>query len=127
MQSQTTFATVVTSEDGGRTVQPLKQKIQVGATSYELQEIYGIDGAAESGGDSAAGGGDGADNARECVICMTEPRNTTVLPCRHMCMCSECANVLRMQSEKCPICRTPINELLTIKISSQQGKESDAA
>ena len=23
---------------------PLKQKIQVGATSYELQEIYGIEG-----------------------------------------------------------------------------------
>ena len=50
---------------------------------------------------------------------MTEPRDTTVLPCRHMCMCSECAKVLRMQSEKCPICRTPIEQLLQIKISKQ--------
>ena len=48
---------------------------------------------------------------------MTEPRDTTVLPCRHMCMCSECAKVLRVNSEKCPICRTPIEQLLQIKIS----------
>ena len=50
---------------------------------------------------------------------MTEPRDTTVLPCRHMSMCSECAKVLRMQSNKCPICRTSIESLLQIKISKQ--------
>ena len=122
VQSQTTFATVSTPDAAGnRTIAPLKQKIQVGSTSYELQEIYGIDGA--SAGASSEGGGDaeGGDNARECVICMTEPRDTTVLPCRHMCMCSECAKVLRMQSEKCPICRTPIEQLLQIKISKGEG------
>ena len=124
VQSQTTFATIVTSGDG-LSAQPIKQKIQVGTTSYELQEIYGIEGSANAGGEgassSAAGGGDGdgGENTRECVICMTEPRDTTVLPCRHMCMCSECAKVLRMQSEKCPICRTPIEQLLQIKISKQ--------
>lgn len=124
--SQTTFANLVGSE-GAKTVQPLKQKIQVGATSYELQEIYGIDGATANMGDAgtsaASGGGDeGTENARECVICMTEPRDTTVLPCRHMCMCSECAKVLRMQSEKCPICRTPIEQLLQIKISKSKDE-----
>ena len=50
---------------------------------------------------------------------MFEPRDTTVLPCRHMSMCSECAKVLRMQSNKCPICRTSIESLLQIKISKQ--------
>jgi hypothetical protein len=118
VQSQTTFANIVTgSGDGVKNVQPLKQKIQVGATSYELQEIYGIDGSAGGGGGSdaesgasAGGGVEGGDDGRECVICMTEPRDTTVLPCRHMCMCSECAKVLRMQSEKCPICRTPVEQ-----------------
>jgi len=127
VQSQTTFANIVTgSGDGVKNVQPLKQKIQVGATSYELQEIYGIDGSAGGGGGSdaesgasAGGGVEGGDDGRECVICMTEPRDTTVLPCRHMCMCSECAKVLRMQSEKCPICRTPVEQLLQIKISKR--------
>lgn len=132
VQSQTTFASLTGGAGGdSRGVQPIKQKIQVGATSYELQEIYGIDGAANAGGEgadsgsaaAAADGGEGGENSRECVICMTEPRDTTVLPCRHMCMCSECAKVLRMQSEKCPICRTPIEQLLQIKISKlgEQG------
>ena len=58
-----------------------------------------------------------------CVICMTDPRDTTILPCRHMCMCSECAKVLRMQSNKCPICRTSIESLLQIKISRQERTE----
>ncbi|KAF3684643.1 putative trypsin inhibitor 1-like [Capsicum annuum] len=27
---------------------------------------------------------DGNDLGKKCVICLSEPRNTTVLPCRHM-------------------------------------------
>jgi E3 ubiquitin-protein ligase MGRN1 len=133
VQSQTTFAALSPPDTNGHPrVQPLKQKIQVGTASYELQEIYGIDGSdrqssSGGGGAAAADGGDDAENSRECVICMTEPRDTTVLPCRHMCMCSECAKVLRMQSEKCPICRTPIEQLLQIKISSQKEAEGAAA
>lgn len=108
VQSQTTFVNIVHAAAGeDAKVAPLKQKIQVGTTSYELQEIYGIEGSAGAsseaeGGGSASAGGEGGENSRECVICMTEPRDTTVLPCRHMCMCSDCAKVLRMQSEKCP-------------------------
>ena len=70
---------------------------------------------------------DGAENGRDCVICMTEPRDTTVLPCRHMCMCSDCAKMLRMQSEKCPICRTPIEQLLQIKITKQGDAQNNAS
>jgi len=133
VSSQTTFAAIVQPEAGGALrVVPQKQKIQVGTTSYELQEIYGIDGAAgaaaEGSGASAeqSSGADGESgaNSRECVICMTEPRDTTVLPCRHMCMCSDCAKMLRVQSEKCPICRTPIEQLLQIKISSRIDAEA---
>lgn len=126
VQSQTTFADLVAQPGGGYTVLPLKQKIQVGSHAYELQEIYGIEGGAteaEGGGGGAADEAEGDENTRECVICMTEARDTTVLPCRHMCMCYDCAKVLRVQSNKCPICRTNIDSLLQIKISGQ----SDAA
>jgi hypothetical protein len=41
----------------------------------------------------------------ECVICLTEPRDTTVLPCRHMCLCAACAQQLRFNTNKCPVCR----------------------
>jgi len=121
VSSQTTFANINLAGLAERKlkVAALKQKIQVEGASYELQEIYGIEGsgtAPADGGDAEASGA-----SRECVICMTDPRDTTVLPCRHMCMCSECAKTLRMQSEKCPICRTPIESLLQIKVSSKVG------
>lgn len=34
------------------------------------------------------------------------------------CMCGECAKELRLQSNKCPICRQPIGELIEIKINN---------
>lgn len=34
------------------------------------------------------------------------------------CMCSDCAKELRLQSNKCPICRQPISELIEIKINN---------
>jgi len=122
VQSQSTFATLGGLDKGGTLViKPLKQKIQVGSTAYELQEIYGIEGQAADGAGGSEDDFDDADekSRSECVICMTDPRDTTVLPCRHMSMCSECAKVLRMQSNKCPICRTSIESLLQIKISKQ--------
>lgn len=129
VSSQTTYADIVpapiksTSGEGGEklTVRPLKQKIQVGTEWYELQEIYGMEGQKPAPADGAAADED-ADDGRECVICMTEVRDTTVLPCRHMCMCSDCAKVLRFQSNKCPVCRTPIESLLQIKVQQPKGE-----
>jgi hypothetical protein len=41
-----------------------------------------------------------------CVICLTNMKDTLILPCRHLCLCHECANMTRAQSYgKCPICR----------------------
>ena len=55
--------------------------------------------------------------SKECVICMTNPRDTCVLPCRHVCCCAECANTLRLQTDKCPVCRKPITELVYLTIN----------
>lgn len=103
---------------------PMRQRIQVGGTEYELKEIYGMDGSSAagggaaaadgdrdaSGGASAAAGGAGADDGllagAECVVCLTDRRDTAVLPCRHMCLCYDCAQQLRLSTNKCPICRT---------------------
>jgi len=45
------------------------------------------------------------ENIRECVVCMADYKDTIALPCRHLCLCSQCAEQLRYQSNKCPICR----------------------
>ncbi|KAK1392657.1 RING-type E3 ubiquitin transferase [Heracleum sosnowskyi] len=109
--SQITQA-VFEREKGEYKVRVVKQILWVSGMRYELQEIYGI-------GNSADGDFDANDPGKECVICLSELRDTTVLPCRHMCMCSECAKVLRFQTNMCPICRQPVERLLEIKVNNE--------
>ena len=136
VQAQTTFCSVPqslsTTEENLVKLQVDKQHIFVNGSSYELQEIYGIDNNSSNNNNN--------NNSLEqqhnldqfqqqqqqqqreeedeimCVVCLSEPKDTTVLPCRHMCMCSECARALRFQSNKCPICRNPVESLLEISI-----------
>ena len=58
-------------------VKVIKQILWIDEVRYELREIYGI-------ATSAVEGFDDSDTGKECVICMTEPKDTAVLPCRHM-------------------------------------------
>lgn len=58
-------------------VKVVKQILWVNGMRYELQEIYGI-------GNSVEDEVDGNEPGKECVVCLSEPRDTTVLPCRHM-------------------------------------------
>lgn len=55
------------------------------------------------------------DNSGECVICMSDTRDTLILPCRHLCLCNSCADSLRYQANNCPICRAPFRALLQIR------------
>ena len=75
--SQITKAVFEKKENGNYQVQVVKQILWVNGTRYELREIYGI-------GNSVDGDFDENDQGKECVICLSEPRGTTVLPCRHM-------------------------------------------
>lgn len=76
MNSQITLA-VFEKEKGEFRTRLEKQILWINGTRYELQEIYGI-------GNSVEGDVDSSDPGRECVICLSEPRDTIVLPCRHM-------------------------------------------
>uniref|UniRef100_A0A061S626 RING-type E3 ubiquitin transferase n=1 Tax=Tetraselmis sp. GSL018 TaxID=582737 RepID=A0A061S626_9CHLO len=124
VQSQTTFATFTVKDDGSYGVKVQQQKIWVNGTSYELQEIYGM----ESSSSSSQGTTNVAemDYGSECVICMSNRRDTTVLPCRHMCMCSECAQQLRHRTNRCPICREVVESLLHIKLKSREEAREEA-
>ncbi|KAG7396486.1 hypothetical protein PHYBOEH_002193 [Phytophthora boehmeriae] len=139
-QSQSTFCTFVKKGESWD-VKMLKQKILVDGMTYELQEIYGIDGsvaAAPKGGDRTSEAGDGQTDTTktakdeidipegaECIICLSEPRNTTILPCRHMCLCSECAEALRKSSSTCPICRTRVEALLQIRVEAKETETTE--
>jgi len=117
------------SSSSSSKVQVVKQIINVNGSSYELQEIYGIENnnsVSNEKNDSESQILEQQQSQQQrdvdedeimCVVCLSEPKDTTVLPCRHMCMCSECARALRHQSNRCPICRNPVESLLEILIT----------
>ena len=57
---------------------------------------------------------------RMCVVCQDRTKSVLVLPCRHMCMCVECGNMIARsrsrESRRCPLCRTKINTIMNVYV-----------
>eukprot|EP00927_Polykrikos_kofoidii_P017163 TRINITY_DN1778_c0_g1_i1.p1 TRINITY_DN1778_c0_g1~~TRINITY_DN1778_c0_g1_i1.p1 ORF type:complete len:457 (-),score=51.23 TRINITY_DN1778_c0_g1_i1:190-1401(-) len=83
------------------------QKLQYGGECFVLYEVFGV----TSRGTDIELDGENSD----CVICLSEARDTAVLPCRHMCFCAHCAGIVRLQCDRCPICRQKVASLLQFK------------
>lgn len=64
---------------------------------YGIEDIYG-----------------GGEGGQECIVCFTDPATTMVKPCNHLCLCKDCSEAVRKQSNNCPICRKGIMELVTL-------------
>ncbi|KAL7701089.1 Zinc finger C3HC4 type (RING finger)/Ring finger domain containing protein [Lotmaria passim] len=96
----------------------ISQIVTAGGNAYAVENLYGAD---NEGASPAAGNGSGAvmigstiedDEDGLCVICLTNPKDTAVMPCRHMCMCKDCGEQLLKHKPVCPVCRAPISTLL---------------
>uniref|UniRef100_A0A8C4IRV7 E3 ubiquitin-protein ligase n=1 Tax=Dicentrarchus labrax TaxID=13489 RepID=A0A8C4IRV7_DICLA len=108
------YPPVLTSHvDGSFSIKPLKQKQIVDRVSYLLQEIYGIEN--KNNQETKPSDDENSDNSNECVVCLSDLRDTLILPCRHLCLCNSCADTLRYQANNCPICRLPFRALLQIR------------
>ncbi|XP_071481727.1 E3 ubiquitin-protein ligase MGRN1-like [Diadema antillarum] len=109
-------ATLEQASDSSYTIKPLKQKQMVDGVFYLLQEIYGIENKNNPDAPKLEEEEEYADdNGSDCVICMSDARDTLILPCRHLCLCNGCADSLRYQASCCPICRAPFRALLQIR------------
>ena len=97
-QSHATIAGIDKHSDGSYVIKPLKQKLFVDGMAYLLQEIYGIEN--KNASRKCVDDDDSDENAAECVICMSDVRDTLILPCRHLCLCHSCADSLRYQVYK---------------------------
>uniref|UniRef100_A0A671UK41 E3 ubiquitin-protein ligase n=1 Tax=Sparus aurata TaxID=8175 RepID=A0A671UK41_SPAAU len=86
---------------------------RVDRVSYLLQEIYGIEN--KNNQETKPSDDENSDNSNECVVCLSDLRDTLILPCRHLCLCNSCADTLRYQANNCPICRLPFRALLQIR------------
>ncbi|GIY49731.1 e3 ubiquitin ligase Rnf157 [Caerostris darwini] len=112
-QSHMLIAIVEKNPDDSYSLKPLKQKMFVDGLCYLLQEIYGIEN--KNAHQPELADEDVEDSGFDCVICMSDPRDTMILPCRHLCLCNSCSDSLRYQANNCPICRAPFRALLQIK------------
>ncbi|XP_005112498.1 E3 ubiquitin-protein ligase MGRN1 isoform X2 [Aplysia californica] len=110
-----TYAAIERSQEGSYAIKPLKQKQVVDGLSYLLQEIYGIENKNMERMKDVDPDDEVEDSGAECVICMSDMRDTLILPCRHLCLCSSCADSLRYQASMCPICRVKFRALLQIR------------
>jgi len=88
------------SEDGGLSPHEVVREIKFQDRFMSLHEIYGMENSS-------------------CVVCLTNPKDTALIPCRHMCLCLECAQEFKKNYSSCPICREPVNSFLQIKSSQE--------
>ncbi len=44
-------------------------------------------------------------DAPQCVACQGADSDHTFIPCGHMCVCGNCARILKARGDVCPICR----------------------
>ena len=59
-----------------------------------------------------------------CLICCSVIRNTVFLPCKHAACCDKCGSEIKLRFKPCPICKTPIDDLLIID-SDEKKYEGD--
>lgn len=74
-----------------------------------------------SGSNSNNTGNEIATEGTACCICLSAPRSVLLLPCRHLCLCPECANTLFTHNYRnnasggndkrvpCPLCREKVD------------------
>ena len=47
-----------------------------------------------------------------CSICLDQEAVNAILPCGHRCLCDACVNPTQIRI--CPICRSPVNQIVKI-------------
>lgn len=52
-----------------------------------------------------------------CVVCRDRPKCVLLLPCKHLCMCEECAEFIAgMRQAFCPLCRSTVHKQLSVYV-----------
>ena len=52
------------------------------------------------------------DDDSKCVVCIDAKKCVAIMPCKHMCVCEECIELLKT----CPICRIDIESCLLLYV-----------
>lgn len=64
-------------------------------------------------------------DGEHCLVCFDDCIDTACLPCRHLCLCSPCAEMLRVNTGVCPVCRCGIASFIRICSNKKSDDDSD--
>jgi len=48
----------------------------------------------------------------ECVVCMVSQKQFAFVPCGHVCVCAECADLIGKSTRECPMCCTACTQII---------------
>eukprot|EP00347_Sterkiella_histriomuscorum_P000037 403377424 len=107
----------------------VKQLVIINGIPFEIKNIYGLDlnenadetvqgESAEALVGSVTDDGEG----KECLICLSEPKDTLIMPCGHICVCSDCGNQIQQKKYTCPVCRGTIGSLIPVGMLKKAKK-----
>lgn len=94
----------------------IKHKIELKNQAYYVYEIYGLE--------SMSNNTINQNNFEQyCKFCLDKLIEIIILPCRHMCLCLDCAKLYNERDSKnkkkmkaeCPVCKNPIASFLNIQ------------
>ena len=95
-------------------VHVLKQVILINSLPFEIKTIYGMTSEVDvEEGQQAIEDEDNPDS--ECLICLSERKDTLIMPCCHFCVCGACGKSLVENKHTCPVCRGNISSLIPMK------------
>ena len=113
-------------------MQVMSQQVQWNQQFFHLQEIFGGE---FINSESKATLEDACETDMNCVICLGAQKEVFCVPCRHLCVCGECAMILKEQQiaaisanqfndrivpaevMKCPMCRCRVSVLVYVNPS----------
>lgn len=95
----------------------IKHKIEIKDQCYYIYDIYGME--AIKGKTQLQKGS----LEQLCSICFTKTIEVVILPCRHMCLCLDCASLFNQRDKnnrskvkaECPMCRSNIQSFINIQ------------
>lgn len=72
---------------------------------FEIKTIYGMADEHEAvEGEQDVDVKEDTEN-KECLICLDIEKDTVIMPCGHLCICSDCGKGLIKAKHTCPVCR----------------------
>jgi hypothetical protein len=112
-----------TAGPGAAASPPMGSETAASSSSGVMQTVTSSTGAARAAAPAGAVGANGTsqlgvEDVEEgmCVVCWAAKRRVLMLPCCHLCCCSQCSLVLQAQGAPCPMCRQDVREHLKVYV-----------